>query len=116
MEIAFFVLIAFTIIFVERLHEHQSARLVIAKDGQTLISGIFQITEADDVTAVLHRIQNSVRTTVGLQQSVHLQVLVHPKRVQRLGVKTRQEHTHYYQDIDLLVLHAERHILVVVLE
>ena len=47
---------------------------------------------------------------------MQLQVLVHPKRVECLGIEACQEHAHHDEDIYLLVLHAERHVFVVRLE
>ena len=47
---------------------------------------------------------------------MHLQVLIYPERIQRSGIKSGQEHIYYDKQIQLLVLHTERYILVVVLE
>ena len=113
---SFLVVVAVGIILFEGLHEYQPRSVLIAEYGQALISSLFKIAEAHYVSTVLYRIQNAVGTTVCLQQSVHLQVLVYPQRVQRFCIKARQEHTYYYQDVYLLVLHPERYILIVALE
>jgi len=42
------------------------------------------------------------------------QVLIDPKGVERGGVEAREEHAHDDEQVDLAVLHAERHVLVVV--
>ena len=47
---------------------------------------------------------------------MHFQILVHPQRVERCCVKACQEHIHYDKQIQFLVLHTERNILIVVLE
>ena len=45
-----------------------------------------------------------------------LEVLVHPKRVERRSVKAREEHIDDDEQIDLALLHALRKILVIILE
>ena len=47
---------------------------------------------------------------------MHPEVLVHPQRVERGGIKPREEHVDDDEKVNLAVLHPERHILVVVLE
>ena len=44
------------------------------------------------------------------------QILVHPERIERRCVKTREEHIHHDEQIDLALLHPLREILIVVLE
>ena len=90
--------------------------MLISKDSEALLSILFQIAEANNVTTVLYGIQYSVRTTICLQQAVQLQVLIYPKRVQRLGIESSEEHAHHNQDVHILILHALRHILIVALE
>ena len=47
---------------------------------------------------------------------MHTQVLIHPKRVERGGVESGEEHVHHYEQINLAVLHAQRHVFIIVLE
>ena len=47
---------------------------------------------------------------------MHLQVLIHPERVEAFSVEARQEHSHNDEQIDVLVLHSQGEILVVVLK
>ena len=47
---------------------------------------------------------------------MHLEVLVHPKGVEGLGIKTGEEHTDDDEQVNVAVLHAERYIFVVVAE
>ena len=47
---------------------------------------------------------------------MHLQVLIHPQSVERLGVKSGQEHTHHDKQVEVVVLHPQRDVLIVVLE
>ena len=65
----------------ERTHENESSGVAVAKQGETLVGSLFKVAEADDVATVLYRIEYAVGARVGLQQSVHLQVLVHPQGV-----------------------------------
>ena len=75
-----------------------------------------QVAEADDIAKGLDAVQDTVRPAERLNQTVHLQVLVHPKGIQGRGIEARQEHIDHDQQVKFLVLHAERYILVVVLE
>ena len=116
MSVAFLILIALAVVLLKTLHEHQSRSVLIAKDGETLIGSLFQIAEAYDVTTVLDTVQDAVCTAIGLQESMQFQVLIHPERVECLRVEARQEHTHHNQQVNLLFLHALRHILIIGLE
>ena len=116
MATAFLVVVTCSIILFKSLHEHKARCVLVTKDSQTLVGSLFQISEAHNITAVLYGIQYAISTTIGLKQSVHLQVLIHPQCVQCLGIKASQEHTYHNQDINLLVLHTQRHILVITLE
>ena len=42
------------------------------------------------------------------------QVLVYPQSVERRGIEAGQEHVHHYEDVYLTVLHAQRHIFIIV--
>ena len=47
---------------------------------------------------------------------MHLQVLIYPQGVERLGVKSCQEHSHHDKQVEVVVLHPQRDVLIVVLE
>ena len=47
---------------------------------------------------------------------MHLQVLIHPQSVERLGVKSSKEHSHHDKQVEVVVLHPQRDVLIVVLE
>ena len=104
------------VVVIKGSHQHNAAGILVAKQSQTLVGGFFQIAEADDVAAVLHGIQYAVGAAESLQESMHLQVLIHPQRVQRLGIETRQEHVDHNQQVQFAVLHALAHVLVEALE
>ena len=104
------------VVFLEGAHEHDAAGFLVTEDGEGLVGGVLEIAEANDVAAVLHGVEDAVGAAVGLQESVQLEVLIDPKGVQGLGIEAREEHSHHDEDVDLLVLHAKRHVLVVVLE
>jgi hypothetical protein len=104
------------VIIPERLQQHDAGSVLVPEQRDGAVHALLKVAEAYDVAAVLYGIQYAVRPAVGLQQSVQLQVLVHPEGVERLCVKACQEHSYHYQYVYLLVLHPERHILVVRLE
>lgn len=64
----------------------------------------------------LDGVQNPVRPGKHLDQAVHFKILVHPERVERRCVKTRQEHIDHNEQIDLPRLDALGQVFVVVLE
>ena len=74
------VLIAMVVVL-EFAQEHQSARLLVAKKRDALVRPPFQIAEADDVAEGLFGVEDAIGSGEGLQQTVHLQVLVHPEGV-----------------------------------
>ena len=45
-----------------------------------------------------------------------LQILIHPKGIERSSVKPRQKHIDYDKQVDFAILHAERNILVIILK
>ena len=104
------------VILVVCLEQHYAVRLRVAKQSYGVVGGLLKVTETDDVAEGLDGVEYAVSATVCLHQSVHLQVLVHPKRVERLGVKARKEHVDHYQQVQLTVLHPLAHVLVVALE
>ena len=75
-----------------------------------------QVAEADDIAKGLDAVQDTVRPAERLNQTVHLQVFVHPKGVQRSSIEARQEHIDHDQQVKLFILHAERYIFIVILE
>ena len=97
-------------------HQHDAARFLVSEKGDGVVGALLQITEAHDVTEHLDGVENAVRAGIGLDQTVHFQVLVHPQCVQRRRIEAGQKHIHYNQQIKLLVLHPQRNILVVILE
>ena len=116
-EDVFSVLVLETEVIVhERAHEHHSGSIFVAEERERLVGGILQIAEADDVAAVLDAVENAVSAAVCLQQPVHFEVFVHPERVQRLCIESREEHTHDNEYINLTVFHAQREVFVIVLE
>ena len=77
---------------------------------------LLQIAEADDVAVCLDGVQNTVGAGKCLNKPVLLQILVHPQGIEGRGVKTGQEHIDNDQKIHFTPFHAQREILVVVLE
>ena len=75
-----------------------------------------QIAEADDIAVGLDGVQNPVRPGKRLDQTVHLEIFVHPERVERRRVKACQEHIDHDEQIDLPRLDALGQVFVVVLE
>ena len=75
-----------------------------------------QVAKADDIAKGLDAVQDTVCPAERLNQTVHLQVFVHPKGVQSRGIEARQKHIDHDQQVKFLVLHAERYIFVVILE
>ena len=76
------------IVVAERAHEHKSCRIPVAEQCEALLGRLVEIAEANDVAAVLYRIEYAVGARISLQQSVHLQVLIDPQGVQSLGVES----------------------------
>ena len=66
-----------------------------------------QIAEADDIAKGLDAVQDTVRPAERLNQTVHLQVLVHPKGIQGRGIEARQKHIDHDQQVKFFILHAE---------
>ena len=104
------------VIILKALHEHNAAGIFISKQRDSCVHTLLQIAEADDIAKGFYAVQNTVGTTERLDEPVHFQILVHPQRVERCCVKACQEHIHYDEQIQFLVFHTERNILIVVLE
>ena len=103
-------------VLVVRLEQHDTTSFLVAEQGDGVVGLLLQIAEADDVAERLHRVQNAVRTRVGLEQPVRPQVLVDPQRVERGGIEPGEEHVDHDHQVDLASLQPQREVLVVVLE
>ena len=77
---------------------------------------MFKVAEANYVAKAFYAVQDAVGARISLYQAVHFQVFIHPKRIERGGVKSGEEHIHHYEQINLTIFHAQRHIFIVVLE
>ncbi len=75
-----------------------------------------KITETYDIPENLNGIEYAVSTRKRLNKSVHFQIFIDPKRVERCRVKAREEHIHHDQQIKFFVLHSQRNILIIVLK
>ena len=104
------------IVVLERTHDDLSSGFVIGEQGECLVDTLLHLPEADDVPVVLDAIQDTVGTGERLDQTVVLELTVHPEGVEGLGIETGEEHVHDDQDVQLAVLHLVRDVLVVVLE
>ena len=96
--------------------QNDAARIFISKQRNSRIHPLLQVAETDDIAKGLDAVQDTVCPAERLNQTVHLQILIHPKGVQGRGIKACQEHIDHDQQVKLLVLHAERYIFVVILE
>ena len=96
--------------------QNDAASIFISKQRNCRIHPLLQIVEADDIAKGLDAVQDTVRPAERLNQTVHLQVLVHPKGIQGCGIEARQEHIDHDQQVKLFILHAERYIFIVILE
>ena len=75
-----------------------------------------QIAETDNVAVGLDGVQNPVRPGKRLNEAVHLEIFVHPERVERCRVKACQEHIDHDEQIDLPRLDALGQVFVVILK
>ena len=107
------VFIAVIIIF-EAAHQHDAARVPVSKQSDRLVRPLLQIAEADDVAKRLDGIEDAVGAGIRLDQPVHFEVFIHPKRVERCCVETRQEHIDHDQKVDVLILHAKGYVFIVI--
>ena len=104
MMTAFLIIITIEIVFIT-LEKNNSACILVSEQGNGIISLFLKIAETDYVSECLHRVQDPVRPGKGLDQAMHLQVLINPQRVQRSRIEARKEHIHDNEDINLLGLH-----------
>ena len=103
-------------IVLKRTEYYSTLGISIAKERQSLVRLVFKITEAYDVAGILHRVQNAVCTAIRLYQTMITQILIYPKRIEGSGIESRQEHVHNNKDVYLTILHAKRHIFIIVRE
>ena len=112
----FVVLVVAVIVFIKRTHQNYAVGIGISEESETTICGIFKVAETHNIATVFECVEYSVCARVGLQQSLHLKILVHPQRVHALGVKTREKHSYDNKYVDVLVLRAQRQVFIVVLK
>ena len=98
------------------LEQYNAAGPAVAKKRDRVVGGFLQIAEADDIAVGLDGVQNPVRPGKRLNEAVHLEILVHPERVERCRVKACQEHIDHDEQIDLPRLDALGQVFVVILE
>ena len=104
------------IVVLEAAHKHDASGIFIPEERNRTIHPFRKISKADDISKRLHRIQNAVRPGKRLNEPMHLEILIHPERIQRRRIEASEEHIHHDEQIQLLILHAERDIFVIILE
>ena len=95
------------VIILEGLKQNDTRGVLVAEEGDSIIHTLLQIAEADDIAEGFDAVQNAVCAAECLNQAMHLQVLINPKRVEGLSIKASQEHTYHYQQVHLSILHTE---------
>ena len=113
--LALFIDIA-VVIVLEALEQHYTAGFSVAEERDRILDTLLQTPEAHDIAEGLDLVQNTVGAGERLNQAVIFQILVHPEGIQRCRVKAGEEHIDHDQEVDLLVLHPQRQILIVALE
>ena len=114
-------------VLVVGLEDDDAARLGVAEQADRLVDPLGEVAEAHDVAERLDGVEDAVRARERLDEAVHLQVLVDPQRVERLGVEAGEEHVDDDEHIEalrcgqrlavhVLALHAARDVLVVAVE
>ena len=98
------------------LEQHNAAGPAVTKKRDRVVGGFLQIAEADDIAVGLDGVQNPVRPGKRLNEAVHLEILVHPERVERCRVKACQEHIDHDEQIDLPRLDTLGQVFVVILK
>lgn len=104
------------VVVLEGFQQDNAACVFIAEKGDSAVNALLQVAEANDIAEGFDRIEDAVGARESLNQAVHFEVLVYPERVERRRVEAREEHIDDNQQIQLLVLHAERNVLVIILE
>ena len=95
---------------------HDPVGRSIAETRYGGVCTLLQIAEAYNIAKGLYGVQNAVCARKRLQEPVHLQVLIHPQRIECGGIEARQEHIDHNKQVELLVLHPQGYILIVALE
>lgn len=104
------------IIVLEFLQQHNASSVFVAEPGQGGVHPLLQVPETDNIAEPLDPVQNPVGAAEGLDQAVHFQIFVHPKGVQGGGVEAGQEHVDHDEQVQLIVLHPQGHVFIVILE
>ena len=113
--LALFIDIA-VVIILEPLEQHYAAGFSVAEERDRVLDALLQTTEAHDIAESLDFVQNTIGAGECLYQAMIFQILVHPEGIQRGRVKAGEEHIDHDQEVNLLVLHPQRQILIVALE
>ena len=100
----------------KRSQDYIARRVFVAKERECAVGFGFEVAEVDNVAAVFYGVEYAVGAAVRLQKSVHFQVFVNPKRVERFGVETREKHSHNDYHIQFAVFYTQRNVFVVVLK
>ena len=114
-------------VLVVGLEDDDAARLGVSEQADRLVDPLGEVAEAHDVAERLDGVEDAVRAGERLDEAVHLQVLVDPQGVERLGVEAGEEHVDDDEHIEalrrgqrlavhILALQAARHVLVVAVE
>ena len=104
------------VVILEAPEQHHAAGFAVAKERDGVVHTLLQLPEAHDIAKGLDLVQNAVGARKCLDQAVIFEILVHPERVERGRVKACEEHVDDDQQVDLLVLHAQREVFVIALE
>ena len=65
-------------VFVVGLENDDAAGLRVAEKADSPVHGLLEVAEADDVAVALHGVEDTVGAAEGLDQAVHLKVLIDP--------------------------------------
>ena len=98
------------------LEQNDASGISVAEEADGVVDTVLEIAEADDVAVGLYRVQDAIGAAERLDEAVVLEVLVNPKRVERLGIEAGEEHVDHDDHVELTILHAFGQVLVVVLE
>ena len=104
------------IVILKALQQNKAPGILIPKQGNGTIYSLLQISETYNISKGLDRIQNTVCTGKRLYQSVHFQIFIYPQRIHSRRIKTVKKHIDYDQNVQFLILHAKRHIFIIILE
>ena len=104
------------IVIAKWTEEDNTSGIFIAKERECAVGFLFEIAEVDDVAAVLYGVENAVSAAIRLQKTVHFEILIDPKSVERFGVEASEEHPDNDNHVELTILDALRNIFVITLE